>query len=277
MNETCMTHRDNLFGGSVAEIYETCMVPMLFEPYAADLVNRLRARSGARVLEIGAGTGVVTRALDAALPPDSVIVATDLNQAMLDRAAARLTSGRVEWRQADAGQLPFPDASVDAIVCQFAAMFFPDKPRAFGEARRVLRPGGVFLFNVWDRLADNEFAETVDGAVAALFPHDPPRFMARTPHGYHDRPLVERDLAAGGFVERPQIDTVALRSRAESARVAAVAFCQGTPLRTEIEARDPGGLEAATAAAAGALSDRLGAGPIDGRMQAHVIVVTKAP
>ena len=271
-----MTHRDNLFGGSVAEIYETCMVPMLFEPYATDLVNRLRTHTCTRVLEIGAGTGVVTRALAAALPPDTVLVATDLNQAMLDRAAAAVTGGRVEWRQADAGRLPFPDASFDTVVCQFAAMFFPDKPRAFGEARRVLTPGGIFVFNVWDRLAGNEFAETVDGAVAALFPYDPPRFMARTPHGYHDRSLVERDLAAGGFTERPRIDTVAARSRAESARAAAVAFCQGTPLRTEIEARDPARLEEATAAAAAALSDRFGAGPIDGRMQAHVIVAMRS-
>jgi len=268
-----MTHRDNVFGGSVAEIYETGMVPMLFEPYATDLVNRLRERSCSRVLEIGAGTGVLTRALAAALPEATAIVATDLNQAMLDRAAEKGVRRAIDWRRADAGQLPFPDASFDTVVCQFAAMFFPDKPRAFSEVHRVLGPGGIFVFNVWDRLADNEFAEVVDDAVASLFPDDPPRFMARTPHGYYDRDAIARDLASGGFGAPPRIDTVTAHSRAESARAAAVAFCQGTPLRTEIESRDPRRLEEVTAAAAAALAARFGAGAIDGRMQAHVIAI----
>lgn len=267
-------HRDDLFGGSVAEVYETRMGPMLFEPYAADLANRLRGRPADRVLEIGAGTGMLTRALASALPPRTAIVATDLNQAMLDRAAAVGVSRSVEWRQADAARLPFGDGTFDLVVCQFAVMFFPDKPRAFAEVRRVLAPGGAFIFSVWDRLEDNEFAETVDEALAALFPQDPPRFMARTPHGYYDRPSIERDLAAGGFHAPPQLETVAARSRAASPLAAAIAFCQGTPLRTEIEARD-GRLDDVTAAAAAALSVRFGAGAIDGRMQAHLISVAR--
>lgn len=268
-------HRDNLFGGSVAEIYETCMVPMMFEWYAADLARRVRARSCDRVLEIGAGTGALTRALAAALPPEATIVATDLNRAMLDRAAAARAGREVEWREADAGNLPFADGSVDVVVCQFAAMFFPDKPRAFSEVRRVLAPGGVFLFNVWDRIEDNEFAETVNDAVGAMFPDDPPRFMARTPHGYYDRAVIERDLAAGGFGTPPRVETVAARSRAPSALAAAMALCQGSPLRTEIESRDASRLEEATAVAAAALAARFGGGAIDGRMQAHVISVDR--
>src|SRR4051794_3647788 len=173
-----MNHSDTVFGGSVAEVYEAAMVPMLFAPYGADLVNRLRTRDCRHVLEVGAGTGVVTRAMAAALPPQTAMTATDLNPAMLERAAAIGVAREVEWRQADVSQLPFPDATFDAVVCQFAVMFFPDKPGAFSEVRRVLRPGGLFLFNVWDRLSENEFAETVDSAVAALFV-DPPRFMAR--------------------------------------------------------------------------------------------------
>src|SRR3954464_9469223 len=103
---------------------------------------------------------------------------------MLDRAATVGTKRAVEWRQADAMQLPFEDAAFDAVVCQFGAMFFPEKTKAFSEVRRVLRPGGVFVFNVWDHIEENEFAATIMIALASVFPNDPPRFMARTPHGY---------------------------------------------------------------------------------------------
>ena len=120
---------DNLFSGSIAKLYESHLVPLLFEPYAADLANRLVSRSLSRVLEVAAGTGVVTRALASALPNTVSIVATDLNQAMLDQAAAIGTSRPVEWRQADAMQLPFDDGTFDAVVCQFGVMFFPAEPQ----------------------------------------------------------------------------------------------------------------------------------------------------
>src|SRR6185295_10675915 len=201
---------------------------LIFEPYAADLVNRLASRSPARVLEIAAGTGVVTRKLASVLRKSVSIVATDLNQPMLDLASGIGTKRPVEWRQADAMQLPFEDSAFDAVVCQFGAMFFPDKAKAYSEARRVLSSGGVFIFNVWDRIEENEFADTVTTALASLFPEDPPRFMARTPHGYHDVATIARDVKAGGFSSSPQINTVAARSRATSPRVPAIAYCQGT-------------------------------------------------
>src|SRR6267142_562851 len=207
---------DKVFAGSIPKLYDTYLVPLIFEPYAADLVNRLRARPLSRVLEIAAGTGVVTRAMASALPESTSIVATDLNQAMLDQASVVGTKRAVEWRQADALQLPFQDATFDAVACQFGVMFFPEKPKAFSEARRVLRPGGVFIFNVWDRIEENEFADTVTTALQLLFPEDPPRFLARTPHGYHDPRTIERDLASGGFIGLPRIETVAARSRAAS-------------------------------------------------------------
>jgi SAM-dependent methyltransferase len=264
---------DKVFAGSIPKLYETHLVPLIFEPYAADLANRLRSRSLSRVLEIAAGTGVVTRALAAALPDTVAIVATDLNQAMLDQAAAVGTKRAVEWRQADAMQLPFPDATFDAVVCQFGVMFFPDKAKAFAEARRVLKPGGVYLFNVWDRISENEFADTVTTALESVFPKDPPRFMARTPHGYHDRRSIERDLADGGFRAPARIDTLAARSRAESPRIPAIAYCQGTPLRNEIETRDASRLGEATDVAAAAIAKRFGRGAVDGKIQAHVVAV----
>jgi SAM-dependent methyltransferase len=266
---------DKLFAGSIPTLYDTYLVPLLFEPYAADLVNRLKARAPSRVLETAAGTGVVTRALAAELPADVSIVATDLNQAMLDRAAAVGTKRPVEWRQADAMKLPFPDETFDAVVCQFGAMFLPDKSRAFAEARRVLRPRGVLLFSVWDRIADNEFADVVTTALEAVFPADPPRFLARTPHGYHDRLAIERDLAAAGFLAPPQIATVAAQSRAASARIVATAYCEGTPLRNEIEARDASRLGAATDAAEQAIAARFGRGAVEAKIQAHVVAALR--
>jgi SAM-dependent methyltransferase len=228
----------------------------------------------AKVLEIAAGTGVVTRAL-ASLPKPFSIIATDLNQAMLNQAATTGTARAVTWQRADAMSLPFSDGEFDAVICQFGAMFFPDKAKAFAEARRVLKAGGVFLFNVWDRIAENEFADTVTTALATLFPDDPPRFMARTPHGYHDPAAIARDLAAGGFSKGPRVDTVAARSRASSPTLAAVAYCQGTPLRNEIEARDASRLLEATDVASAALAEKFGTQGIDGKIQAHVVTVEK--
>jgi ubiquinone/menaquinone biosynthesis C-methylase UbiE len=264
---------DKVFAGSIPEFYERYLVPLIFEPYAADLAARLASKSLTRVLEIAAGTGVVTRALAAALPDAVSIVATDLNQPMLDYASAHGTKRRVEWRQADAMRLPFEDATFDAVVCQFGVMFFPDKAKAYSEARRVLRPGGTFLFNVWDQIEHNEFADTVTSALQTVFPSDPPRFLARTPHGYYDKNIIERDLASGGFTASPEVTTVTARSRAKSFKSPAIAYCQGTPLRNEIEGRDASRLGEATDVAAEAIGERFGRGAVDGKIQAHIVSI----
>ena len=265
--------RDSVFTGSIPKLYESRMVPLVFEPYARDLVDRLGGHDLSRVLEVAAGTGVVTRVLADVLPESVAIVATDPSQEMLDEGARVGTSRPVEWRQADAMQLPFPDAAFDAVVCQFGVMFFPDKARSFAEVRRVLKRGGIFVFSVWDRIAANEFADTVTTALATMFPANPPRFMARTPHGYHDRDAIERDLALGGFTAPARFATLPALSRAASARVAAEAYCQGSPLRGEIEGRDATLLGDATELAAEALAVRFGRGEIQGRIQAHIVTV----
>ena len=267
---------DAQFGGSIPELYERYLVPLIFQPYAADLAARAAALPARRVLEIAAGTGVVTRGLASRLGRDVDIVATDLNPPMLEHAARIGTSRLVEWQPADAQQLPFADASFDAVVCQFGVMFFPDRPKAFAQARRVLRPGGTLLFNVWDSLEENLFAETVAAALADVFPDDPPGFLARTPYGYFDTALIARDVAAGGFTQSPSFDTVTTSARADHPRIPAVAYCEGTPLRNEIEARDASGLARATDAAEAALARRFGNEAVEARIQAHVVEVRNA-
>ena len=268
-----MSDIDKVFAGSIPKLYEQYLVPLIFAPYAEDLARRIAARKPAQVLEIAAGTGVVTRALAARVPASTEIIATDLNPGMLETAAHVGTARPVQWRQADAMKLPFGDAEFDVVACQFGAMFFPDRAQAFSEARRVLRPGGAFILNVWDRIEDNEFADVVTSAMATFFADDPPRFLARTPHGYHEKSAIERDVCGGGFTAPARIETVTKRSPAPSPRDPAIAYCQGTPLRSEIEARDPARLGAATDFAAAALERRFGAGAVDGRIQAHVVTV----
>ena len=180
-----MSESDKVFAGSIPENYDRYLVPLIFESFAADISQRAVALSPKAVLETAAGSGVVTRALAPKLSPDAKYVVTDLNQAMLDYAATRqIADSRISWRTADAQALPFEDASFDLVCCQFGAMFFPDRPSGYREAKRVLKRGGWFLFNVWDRIEENEFADTVTRALESLFPDDPPRFHARVPHGY---------------------------------------------------------------------------------------------
>ncbi|MEX2029563.1 MAG: class I SAM-dependent methyltransferase [Anaerolineales bacterium] len=270
------SHRsDTLFAGSVPELYDTHLVPLIFEPYAADLAARIALRPMERVLEIAAGTGVLTRAMASALPEAVSILATDLSQPMIDYAKAAGTKRPVEWRKADAMELPFEGGMFDAVLCHFGVMFFPDKSRAYAEVLRVLRPGGLFSFNVWDRIEENEFADTVTTALETLFSADPPRFLARIPHGYHDHETIQRDLARGGWTALPNITTLAARSRAHSFTIPAIAYCQGTPLRNEIMALDRSALGEATHVAAEAIAHRFGRGRVDGKIQAHIVTIEK--
>ena len=262
---------DKVFAGSIPEMYERLMVPLIFEPYARDLAARLAKADPRAVLETAAGTGVVTRALASALPAETRLTVTDLNQPMLDHAKSRQPAdSRIAWKQADALALPFEDRSFDAVACQFGAMFFPDKVQGYREARRVLKPGGHFFFSVWDRIEENDFADVITQELAAVFPNDPPRFLARTPHGYHHEKQIREEVKAAGFTNI-SIDAVDARSKAPSPRDPAIAYCQGTPLRSEIEARGAPGLEEATNKAADAMARKFGTGAVDGRIRALVI------
>lgn len=264
---------DSSFTDNVARFYDSTLVPLIFEPYAEDLADRVRALEPKSVLEVACGTGVVTRAMARTLPATCEITATDLNEAMVAYGELVGTARQVSWYQADVMSLPYDNNSFDAVVCQFGVMFFPDRVAAYREIRRVLRPGGTFLFNIWNAIQCNDFAATVTDAVSALYPEDPPVFLARTPHGHGDTTEIEGDVEAAGFksCSLGQRDDI---SRAAGPDLPAIAYCQGTPLRNEIEERDPGGLERATAAATEAIKARFGAGSIEGRISAVVVSAT---
>jgi ubiquinone/menaquinone biosynthesis C-methylase UbiE len=265
-----MSATDAAFAGSIPALYEQYLGSLLFQPYAEVMAARLDGLTQGRILETAAGTGIVTRALAKALPRDVEIVATDLNQAMLDLASGKLQAPNVRWQQADAQALPFDDASFDAVVCQFGVMFFPDKQAGFREALRVLKPGGRFLFNVWDSLDRNEVSRIVSEAAGKAFPNDPPRFVERVPFGYFDPDRIRGEVQQAGF-ENVEIDVVEKVSTAPSAREPAMGLCQGSPLRAEIEARGPDRLDEVTAQVADALAARFGAGPVENRMSALVV------
>jgi SAM-dependent methyltransferase len=254
---------------AMAEAYDRYLVPTVFRPFAADLARRAARLAPAAVLELAAGTGVLTRELLAAAP-GAEIVATDLNAPMV-RLGERLVPD-ARWELADAERLPFPEARFDLVACQFGVMFFPEKPAAFAQARRVLIPGGRLLFNTWHTVESHDFARALLAGLRAVFPVDPPRFLAAVPHGYTDPERVVADLVGGGL-EVESVETVTLAGRAASAADVALGFCVGTPLRAEIEARAD--LTAMTQAVQREVTARLGAGPVTGQMTAHVVVARR--
>jgi ubiquinone/menaquinone biosynthesis C-methylase UbiE len=267
-----MSALDKVFAGSIPDIYDTHLVPLIFEAFASDLARRVAELAPTQVLETAAGTGVVTRALAPRLGDSARYTVSDLNQPMLDKAASRQRAdNRIVWRQADALHLPFEDDSFDTICCQFGVMFFSDRIAGYREALRVLQPGGHFLFNVWDRIEHNDFARIVTETAATIFPQDPPMFLARTPHGYHDIAKIDAELRQAGF-SAVDITTLQETSNAPSARDSAVAYCEGTPLRNEIEARDPEALPSVTDRCAAAIAREHGEGPVSGKIRGHVIV-----
>jgi ubiquinone/menaquinone biosynthesis C-methylase UbiE len=244
------------------------MGPLLFEPYAKYVAERLTALRPSRILETAAGTGIVTRAVSEAVP-EARIVATDINPAVVKFAAQRLSSERVTFQPADAQDLPFEDGSFDLVLCLFGAMFFPDKLLANREARRVLRSDGRYLLVTFDRLDLNPIPKAAGQAVARLFPRDP-QYMERGPFSYTEAAVVEGDLRKAGF-DNVKLETVELSSRV-TAREAAQGIVLGSPFRAEIERLGPSALERATTAVAEALR------PWDGKhatMSAHIATATR--
>ncbi len=260
---------ESAFVGSIPDFYDRHMGPVLFEPYALELAQRFDGFSG-DILETAAGTGRVTRALIDRVG-NARIIATDLNEPMLDKARDVVSDPRVSFRQADACELPFGDQMFDAVICQFGVMFFPDKVKAFKEAKRVLRPQGKMVFSVWDDLSSNELSLIFHETIATCFPDDPPQFLLKGPFSYHEPALIRADLDRAGFKE-VELETVRLITQARSAKDIATGLCYGSPLFAEIEARAPGRESEVIAAVEDAFRDHFGSGEL--KSQGQAIVVT---
>jgi SAM-dependent methyltransferase len=261
------------FTGSVPANYDQLMVPLTFQPYADELAQRARAFAPNRILETAAGTGVVTQALHEALP-DAQIIATDLNEPMLEVAGQRIHSDKVCFITANAQEIPFDGEGFDLVVCQFGAMFFPDKILAHREAHRVLRQGGHYLLAIWDRIDRNPLSDATQRVLIDLFPDDPPLFLCEGPFGYSDAKRIEGDLREAGF-GTVQIDTVQLTSQSPSAYDAASALCYGTPMSVELEDREPGSLDRVFETIERSLREFEGPNGLEAPMSAHIVTATR--
>jgi len=263
-----MTDGHTAFTGKIPQNYDRYLGPIFFEPYADDLVRRIEVPVTSAALELACGTGILSARLRRNLPADVPLIATDLNQPMLEYASRKVQNARIEWKQADATALPFPDKQFDIVACQFGVMFFPDKERGFHDAYRVLRPGGALLFNVWDQLKRNDFAYTTHKTVGRMFPDNPPTFL-EVPYGFYDAQEILAMLKAAGFAD-VELSLLPLTSRSPSAADAARGVIEGTPLAVAINERDVAAMPWIVTAVAEALAARYGDSPTEGRMQAFV-------
>jgi ubiquinone/menaquinone biosynthesis C-methylase UbiE len=261
------------FIGSVPEFYERYLVPLHFEAHARIMIDHVGELRSGHLLEIAAGTGAVTRLLARELPDAVTITATDLNWPMLEMARVQPGTERVRWQQEDAMSLSFANSTFDLILCQFGVMFFPDKVGAFCEAFRVLRPGGCFIFSVWDRTDRNPLMEVIQRALSSLFPEEILR-PNLVPYSYHQPEAIRGDLVAAGFVEG-ELKVVMGRTRAPSARTVAIAAVQGNLLRPKIEAYGPEWLERATETVSKAVTSSFGEGSLSVPNQALLVTAHK--
>lgn len=265
-----MDNKNAQFAGSIPAAYDRYLGPILFQSYAEDLAARLTVVVNGSVLELACGTGILTRVLRDRLPASTKLVATDLNEPMFRNATQKFRQGEaVEWKQADAASLPFADAAFDAVVCQFGIMFVPDKELGAREAHRVLKPGGVFLFNVWDSMEHNDLCRIAHETISSFFEKDPPTFY-QVPFGYHDHAEITRVLKDAGFRD-VRLDVVAKVGIANRADDAAQGLVHGNPVAVAITERDPALLPVITKAVADALKNQFGETTVRAPMRAIAV------
>lgn len=261
------------FAGSIPENYDRYLGPLLFEPYAKDLLSRIDPHGINTLLEIACGTGRVTRHLRQAFPPPARLVATDLNPDMIAIGKKSIPDPTIEWQVADAQELPFEANSFDRVICQFGIMFVPDKARALSEAYRVLKPGGQLLFNVWDQMKYNEVIDVGNQIINSYFGDNPPVFY-QIPFSMYDEKELESLLNAVGFKDH-QIDLVKKEGISPSAADTATGMVEGNPVYLAICEKDPGLLHVIREALQQALAARFGAAPLVSPLQAWVVTARK--
>jgi ubiquinone/menaquinone biosynthesis C-methylase UbiE len=263
-----MTNLYAQFTASIPQNYDRYLGMVLFDPFARDLARRIPKESR-RILETACGSGVVTRRLLQALPREASLVATDLNAPMVEHARTAVEADpRLTWRTADMCDLGLPDRAFDTVVCQFGVMFVPDKVLALREALRVLTPGGLYLFNVWDSLAANRFASLANEVITGFFPKDPPGFY-QVPFSMHDANAVGALLAQAGFQDARSTH-LDLETTAPSADDFAKGLVEGNPVVAEIQARGGASIEEVRSRLAGRIRAELGDRPVSTRLRAFV-------
>jgi len=265
-----VTDRSAQFTGSIPAAYDRYLGPMLFEPYAEDLVARLAVPAKAAVLELACGTGILTQRLRRALPVTVTLTATDLNEPMLAYARGKLPNAPITWQPADAQELPFPDGMFDAVACQFGLMFVPDKAKAFAAVRRVLKRYGLFVFNVWQSLDENSFGRIARDTIARYFTSDPPTFYD-VPFGFHDIPAI-RSLLRAAHLNVVACEPVELEAKSPSAEDAARGLVMGNPVLLDVTERATAPAEEIVAAVAQALAAEGGDQPLRLPMKALVFL-----
>jgi len=251
-------------------IRDRYLAPSLLSPFADDMARRLSRLSMGPLLEISADTGILTQAIASAISAGLTIIATDSSAEMVKHASIKPGMARVTWQHADPRTLPFPDGTFGILACHFGVCAMPDRIQAFQEARRVMKPGGRFVFSVLGHIRQNQVADCLQNTLDELFPTNPPRYVERILHGYANNEAIDDDLTDAGFTEAIYT-AVELPYVAASARDVAMGYCLGTRLRVEIDIRTAGESKRVTEAVTAALERRFGSGPIEASMRAHII------
>jgi ubiquinone/menaquinone biosynthesis C-methylase UbiE len=267
---TSMTLQVRVIPDAMLTAHDRYFAPSVLSPFADDMARRVGRLSIGPLLEIAAGTGILTQAIASALSAGMTVIATDPSPEMVTHAAGKPGMARVIWQQADPAPLPFNDATFGIVVCQFGVAALEDPVRVFRQARRVMKQGGRFVFSVFGTLEQNPVADCLQGALDAFFPANPPRFIADALHGYSENNAIDDDLTDAGFTDAIYT-TVDQPFVAASARDVAIGYCLGTPLRTDLELLTAGDTEPAVNAATRALERRFGFGAIEAIMRAHII------
>ena len=269
-----MNNQATQFVGSIPDNYDRGLGPLVFEDYAADLARRVASANPSRILELAAGTGIVTRILRDTFPASTHILATDLNPPMLEVARKKFKADeKVAFQPVDAMELPFEDAAFDAIACQFGVMFFPDKDKSYREAYRVLAPGGCYLFSVWDAFEYNPFARIAHETIGRFLPPDVPGFY-RVPFGYHQIDPIKASLLAIGFDE-VSASVVRFKKTIPKAVNFAKGLVFGNPVVEEIRGRGTADPDRVIFAVTAALQQAFGPDPGQMSLQAIVFRVCK--
>jgi SAM-dependent methyltransferase len=265
-----MKYSGQISTGTRLELHDRYFAVFALSPFADDMARRLARLSMGPLLETCAGTGVLTQAMASATSAGLTLIATDPSGEMLEHAALKSGTARVKWQIADPAALPFPNATFGVVACHFGVSTLNDRVLAFREARRVLSPGGRFVFSVPGHIRHNPVAHCVQTALDTMFPEDPPEFLGLGLHGYADNEAIDDDLTTAGFTDAIYT-TIEKPFVAASARDVAIGYCLGTPLRAEIETRGSGAAEPAIRAVEQALTQRFGPGALEATMRGHIV------